>query len=259
MVLKKLKKVNLMLKLKKCNWCEPNIAFLGHMVRRDGLKPDPTKIEKVKNIKEPTNLKGVRSFLGLCSYYRRFVKGFSKIAKPLNDLKKKDRVFEWKIEQQEFFDKLKEMLVSHPILEYPDWNKEFILITDASGEGLGVVLSQINDNGKEVVIAYASRSLRGVEVNYPITEMECLAIVWGIEHFHKYLIANKFTVITDHSALKTLKTVKCPKKGRRARWIMELQQYDFEIKHRPGKQNNNADALSRLKYKKDEESDEKLF
>jgi hypothetical protein len=98
--------------------------------------------------------------------------------------------------------------------------------------------------------------LKPAEKNYPITEQECLAIVWAVEHFHKYLVGKKFTIITDHSALKTLKTSKIPKKGRRARWIMELQQYDFEIKHRPGKNNGNADALSRLKYKKEENFEE---
>ena len=98
---------------------------------------------------------------------------------------------------------------------------------------------------KEVVIAYASRSLIGAEVNYPITDLECLAVIWAIKHFHKYLIRNKFTIITDHSALKTLSTTRILK-GRRARWIMELQQYTFEIKHRSGKINTNADALSRL-------------
>ena len=141
---------------------------------------------------------------------------------------------------------MKGKLVEYPILEYLDFEKEFILITDASGEGLGVVLSQLNDKGKEVVIAYASRSLREAEKNYPITELEGLAVIWGIEHFHKYLIGKKFKIITDHSALKYIKSSKPPRKGRRSRWMMELQQYDFEVKHRSGKSNSNADALSRL-------------
>ena len=192
----------------------------------------------------------MRSFLGLCSYYRRFIKGFSKIAKPLNELLKKNKRFEWKERQQKAFEKLKEKLIEHPILTYPDYKKGFILITDASGEGLGAVLAQLNEEGKETVVAYASRSLKEAEKNYPITEQECLAIVWGVEYFHKYLRDRKFIIVTDHSALKTLKTAKIPKSGRRARWMMNLQQYDFEIKHRSGKSNSNADALSRLKYKK---------
>ena len=255
-ILKKLREVNLMLKLSKCKWGERNIEFLGHVVGNDGLKPDPRKIDKIKNLPIPTTQKGVRSVLGLCGYYRKFVKGFSKIAKPLNELLKKGKQFEWTESQQKAFEELKEKLIQYPILSYPDYEKEFILITDASGRGLGAVLSQLNGDGKEIVIAYASRSLVQAEKNYPITDQECLAIMWAIEHFHKYLIGKKFMIITDHSALKTLKTAKIPTKGRRARWIMELQQYDFEIKHRSGKENSNADGLSRLINTEELESDE---
>src|SRR6266511_941893 len=220
-ILKKLKEVNLMLKLSKCKWGERNIEFLGHVVGNDGLKPDPRKIDKIKNLPIPTTQKGVRSVLGLCGYYRKFVKGFSKIAKPLNELLKKGKQFEWTESQQKAFEELKEKLIQYPILSYPDYEKEFILITDASGRGLGAVLSQLNDEGKEIVIAYASRSLVQAEKNYPITDQECLAIMWAIEHFHKYLIGKKFMIITDHSALKTLKTAKIPTKGRRTKWIIE--------------------------------------
>src|SRR5262249_18617120 len=141
---------------------------------------------------------------------------------------------------------LKKRLTNHPILQYSDYDKEFILKTDASGVGLEAVLSQLNDKGKEVVIEYASRGLREAEVNYPITDLECLAIKWAVtERFHKYLIGRKFTIVTDHSALKTMRTTKIIK-GRRVKWIMELQRYDFEIRHRSGKSNKDADALSRL-------------
>src|SRR5581483_7965791 len=145
------------------------------------------------------------------------------------------------------FDFLKERMCKAPILIHPNFDKPFILYTDASGTRLGAVLSQIGDDKKEHVIAYASRSLTKAEANYSITDQECLAVVWGIEYFKHYLISKPFTVITDHSALKWLQTAKMPE-GRRARWIMKLQQYDFEIKHRPGKSNANADALSRLTY-----------
>src|ERR1043165_5449033 len=252
-VLQKLKEANLMLKLKKCKWCEQNIEFLGHIVGRDGLKPDPAKIEKIKNIREPRDITGIRSFLGLCSYYRKFIKGFSKIAKPLNELlKKENRDFKWTEKQQKAFDMLKEKLMNHPVLEYPNYEKEFILITDASGNGLGAVLTQLDENKRERVIAYASKSLLPAEKNYTITELECLAIVWGIKHFHKYLVGKKFTIWIDHSALKYLKTAKIPE-GKRMRWLLRLQQYNFEIKHRAGRENKNADALSRLEYKEKED------
>ena len=151
-----LRKACLKIKLKKGYFCFPSIAFLGHIVGRNGIAPDPAKIEKVKNFPEPTNLKELRGALGLFSYYRKFVKDFSKIAKPLLDLLKKDAPFSWKEKQQTAFDYLKKKLIEAPILQYPDFNKPFVLFTDASGDGIGAVLSQLNDDGKECVITYAS-------------------------------------------------------------------------------------------------------
>jgi hypothetical protein len=253
-VFEKLREANLKMKLKKCEFAMRNIKFLGHVVGKDGLKPDPDNIKKVKELKPPENLKDVRAILGLCSYYRRFIKGFSKIAKPINELLQKDTPLEWTEERNTAFEILKKKLIEAPILQFPNFEKEFILCTDASGKGVGAVLAQLNDEGKEIVIAYASKTMNKAEQNYPITEQECLAIIWGVQHFHKFLIGRKFTIVTDHSALKTLKTAKVPK-GRRARWMMELQQYNFEVKHRSGKSNTNADGLSRLIYK-EEEKDE---
>jgi hypothetical protein len=246
-VLKKLKEIDAIIKLKKCEFGKRNIEFLGHIVGKDGLQPEVKKVEKIKNMKRPESVTEVRSFLELCSYYRKFMKDFSKIAKPLFNLVKKDNKFEWGKEQQEAFDILRTKLTEKPILEYPDFEKEFMLITDASGTGLGVILAQKNKDNKEVVIVYASRSLVGAEKNYPITELECLAVFWGIQYFYKFLVGRKFIVITDHAALKSLTNGKVPK-GRKVRWMMELQQYDFKIVHRSGKENKNADALSRLRF-----------
>ena len=163
-------------------------------------------------------------------------------------LLKKDQPFNWEEKQQYSFDRLKERLVKAPILQYPDFDIPFTLYTDASMKGLGAVLSQKKE-GKEYIIAYASQSTNKAEENYPITDLECLAIVWSIKHFHHYL-SRLFTIVTDYAALKWLKTSKMPK-GRRARWIMELQQHNFSIEHRAGKHNANADALSRI-YDEDE-------
>ncbi|CAB5212107.1 unnamed protein product [Rhizophagus irregularis] len=246
-VLNKLRKSNMIAKLKKCQFGLRNINFLGHIVGKDGLRPDEKKVEKIKGIKRPETVTEVRSFLGLCSYYRRFIKDFSKIAKPLHNLTKKDEKFEWKKEQQEAFDILRTKLTENPILVYPDFDKEFILITDGSKMGLGAVLAQMNEENKEAVIAYASRSTVGAEKNYPPTELECLAVFWGIKHFQKYLVGRKFIVITDHAALKGLTDGK-EQTGRRARWVMKLQQFDFKVVHRSGKKIKNADALSRLRF-----------
>ena len=225
-------------------------TFLSHVVGRDGIRPDPEKIEKVKNYPVPTNLTQLRATLGLFSYYRKFIKDFSRIARPMNNLLKKDIPFIWTQKQQTAFERLKEMLIKSPVLVYSDFEQPFILYTDTSGTGLGAVLSQLQDDGKEHVIAYASRSLNQAEQNYSVTDQECLAIVWAIEHFHHYLELQPFEVVTDHSALKWLKTSKIPK-GRRARWMMKLQLYNFTIRHRPGKINTNADALSRM-YEQEE-------
>ena len=159
-------------------------------------------------------------------------------------LLKKETPFEWTDKQQRAFDFLKERLMEAPILQYPDFGKQFILYTDASGTGLGAVLSQKDEEKRERVIAYASRSLNKAKRNYRITDKECLAVIWAIKHFEQYLGLLPFQVITDHSALKYLQTAKIPS-GRRTRWIMYLQQFEFEITHRPGKENKNADALSR--------------
>ncbi|CAB4419687.1 unnamed protein product [Rhizophagus irregularis] len=246
-VLNKLGENNMIAKLKKCQFGLRNINFLGHIVGKDGLRPDEKKVEKIKSIKKPETVTEVRSFLGLCSYYRRFIKDFAKIAKPLHNLTKKDTEFKWKEEQQVAFDVLRTKLIEKPILVYPDFDKEFILITDGSKIGLGAVLAQMNENNKEIVIAYASRSTVGAEKNYPPTELECLAVFWGIKHFQKYLVGRKFIVITDHAALKGLTDGK-EQTGRRARWVMKLQQFDFKIVHRSGKKIKNADALSRLQF-----------
>ena len=160
-------------------------------------------------------------------------------------LLKKETPFVWEEKQQRAFEYLKERLIQAPILKYPDFERSFIIYTDASGTGLGAVLSQIHEDEKEHVIAYASRSMNKAETNYAITDQECLAIVWAVRHFQHYLGLKLFTIVTDHSALKWLQTSKIPK-GRRARWVMELQQYDFKIQHRAGKANSNADALSRM-------------
>jgi RNase H-like domain found in reverse transcriptase/Reverse transcriptase (RNA-dependent DNA polymerase) len=229
-VFESLRQANLKIKLKKCFFCFPNLHFLGHVVGRDGIKPDPDKIEKVKTYPEPTNLTELRSALGLFSYYRKFIRDFSKIARPMLNLLKKDAPYEWGTKQQTAFDRLKEMLTKAPILSYPDFERPFTIYTDSSGFGLGAVLSQLQSDGKEHVISYASRSMNRAEKNYPITDQECLAVIWAVKHFQHYLGLKPFTLVTDHSALKWLQTSKLPK-GRRARWVMELQQYEFEIKH----------------------------
>jgi hypothetical protein len=243
-VFQRLRAAGLKLGPDKCHFLQPKLEFLGHIVSEEGIMADPAKIEKVKNFPRPTTRTKVRSFLGLASYYRKFIKDFSTIAQPLNQLLRKDSELEWTEKCQQSFDALKNRLITEPILSYPDFQQTFYLTTDGSAQGLGAVLSQRNDKGHERVIAYASKSLVGAQKQYGATELECLAVIWAIEHFYSYVGFKHFVLITDHSALKWLYS--SVPKGRLARWILRLQPYDFEVQHKPGKENTNADALSRL-------------
>jgi hypothetical protein len=230
----------------KCDFFRKQILFLGHMVSGEGIKPNPMLVEKIKNCTPPTTKRKVRSFLGLASYYRRFIRDFSKIAKPLYTLTKQDVTFCWTEECQRAFEYLRTCLTTKPVVIYPDFNKPFILHTDASNYAIGAVLAQTDENNKEHVIAYASRILNQAEVNYTVTEKECLAIIWATKHFHNFLQGHDFSIVTDHEAIPWLKRHKQPK-GRLARWIIHLSEYDpYTIIKRKGSDHTNADALSRL-------------
>lgn len=240
----RLREHKLLLNVEKCSLLHTSVTYLGHIVSRDGVSPDPSKIAAVKNYPEPKNVKELKSFLGLAGYYRRFIKDFAKIAKPLNALFKEGVEYCWSAAQEEAFSTLKNMLTSQPILQYPDFSKEFLLTTDASTEALGAVLSQ-GELGKDKPIAYASRTLNNAERNYSTTQQELLAIVWAVKQFRPYLWGRHFKVITDHRPLKWLISLKDPD-SRLTRWTIKLSEYDFEVIHRPGKNNQNADALSRV-------------
>ena len=242
-VLLLLDKANLKLNPKKCSLFSREVKYLGHVVSENGISTDPEKIECVRSWPVPRNKKQVRSFLGFCSYYRKFVKGFSLIAKPLFVLTENLTKFFWNEECQQAFEKLKQNLISSPILSFPTVDGEFILDTDASNHGLGAVLSQIQD-GKEKVLAYYSRVFNKAERNYCVTRRELLAIVDSFKTFHHYLYGRKFLVRTDHVSLRWLMSFK-DLEGQLARWLERLQEYDFEIQHRAGKLHSNADALSR--------------
>ena len=238
----------LKLKLRKCQFVRESVEYLGHIISADGIAPDPKKIEKVKNYKIPTNADEVRSFLGLAGYYRRFIKNFGSIARPLTRKTTKEVIkqpFNWTEEDHKAFETLRTHLVTPPILAFPDFNAEFLLFTDACDYGIGAILSQIQ-NGKEVVIAYASRQLRGPELKYPTVEKEALAVVFAIKQFKHYLTDKPFTVISDHRPLQWLHSQK-DHTGRLGRWAIQLENLNYKIKYRPGRVHQNADCLSRLK------------
>jgi len=212
-------------------------------VSRQGIATDPAKTSKVSGWPTPTTVKEVQQFLGLASYYRRFVCNFATLAKPLYKLTERGRTFQWTKECAEAFAVLKNRLTTAPILCYPNYKEKFILDTDASQEGIGAVLSQ-RQGDKEVVIAYASRSLSKSERKYCVTRKELLSAVTFIHHFRPYLLGHQFLLRTDHGSLTWLQSFKEPE-GQLARWVEQLQEYNFEIVHRPGRRHANADAMSR--------------
>ena len=240
----RLRSYRLCMKFSKCHFFRKRLAYLGHIISKDGVAPDPAKLDTVDKMLPPSDINGLRRFLGLTSYYRRFVKDYAHVAEPLTRLLRKNNLHGWNDDCQLAFEELKRRLVTAPILSYPDFTQPFILHTDASNFGLGTILSQKKTDGEHVV-AYASRTLSQPERNYSATERECLAIIWAITHFRSYLFGRKFTAVTDHSALKWLMESKT-QSGRLARWALRLQEFDMEIIHRPGRTHANADALSRI-------------
>ena len=213
------------------------------------------KILAVNNWPRPTSVSDIRSFLGLASYYRRFIENFSDVAYPLTRLTQKNKKFEWTDECDVAFNTLKHLLTTAPVLSYPSSNDPFILDTDASAYGVGAVLSQIQ-NGKEVVIAYGSKTLSRSQMGYCTTYRELLAVVTFVKQFRHYLYGRPFLLRTDHSSLVWLKNFKEPE-GLLARWISLLETYDFNIQNRRVHLHGNADALSRKPRKRCKREDRK--
>jgi len=258
-VFSKMKDAGMKLSPKKCYLFQDKVKYVGHVVSSQGIETDPEKTKKISTWPTPTNVDEVRTYLGFTSYYRRFVKDFAAIAKPLNALiggsrnKRKragsrsvdSRKWEWGERQQAAFDKLKQALTSPPILAYPDYSKPFVLHTDASSNGLGAVLYQ-NFDGIDRVIAYASRGLSQAEQRYQVHKQEFLALKWAVtSKFHDYLYGTSFVVFTDNNPMTyVLEKAKLDATGHR--WVAALGVYDFTIKYRTGKSNADADGLSRM-------------
>ncbi len=224
------------------------MKYLGHIVSENGVATDPDKVKIVKEYPPPTKVSEVRSFLGFVGYYRKYIKDFCRIAEPLTNLTRKDVHFVWDEKRKVAFETLKQKLQEPPIFAYPRFDgTEFILQTDASGKGLGFISAQ-NQDGKERVVSYGGRALHKGEKNYTTTELEALAVVEGVKKYAPYLQHGvKFTVVTDHCALKWLFSKK-QTIGHLARWAIKLQAYTFDVVHVRGRNNGNADALSRLNF-----------
>ena len=251
-VFNKLASAGLKLKPSKCEFFKSKITYLGHIVSAAGIETDPKKIEAVMNWTTPTIVTDVWSFLGFTNHYYRFIKGYAKVANPLNALvsgdnaNKKKVAVDWTDECQTAFEKLKNLCTDTPILAYANYKKPFQLQIDASDLSLGAVLYQKDDEGQQRVIVHASRSLSHTEQNYPTHKLEFLVLKWAItDRFHEYLYGGQFDIYTDNNPLMYILTsAKLDATGQR--WVVSLANYNFRIFYKTGKTNVEADVLSRI-------------
>jgi len=243
-VLDRLSRAGLECNMKKCKFAYDEMLFVGHIVSKGTVRPDPNKVRAVTDFPVPTNLSELRSFLGLTNYYHDFIAGFAVIAKDLYHLTRKAVEYVWDAKAQAAFDRLKAALLSSKCLYSPNFALPFILQTDASGDGIAAVLTQVVD-GAEHPVGFISRQLSVHEKNYSAIEWECLAVVWAVGVFEVYLVDAPFTVVTDHAPLRWLPTKRMGN-SRLQRWALTLSEFSFTVLHRAGKKNGNVDALSRM-------------
>lgn len=247
MVMGKLEAAGLTINFDKCKFCRSELKYLGYIVDGNGLRTDPDKVEKIVNFPKPKSFTEMKRFIGLASWYRRFVKDFASISAPLHELLKgvkKGGKLVWSDEANASFLELKDSLVTAPVLATPDFAKKFTIHCDASKYGVGVVLTQ-GEGYDEHPIAFDGRKFRGAELNYSTPEQECLAVVFGVQKFRPFIEGFEFDIITDHHSLIWLLHQPNPA-NRLARWVLQLQQFDFQIRHRKGALNVVPDALSRI-------------
>ena len=245
-VFTRLRAAGLTAKPKKIHLGMRQTTVLGYIVGNGVKTPEPDKTEAIAKFSQPRSKSDVRSFLGLTGYYRSFVPDYATISAPLSDTTKKSMpsTVNWSSECDRAFIRLKEILCSDPVLQAPNFDKVFILQTDASEEGLGAVLSQADRKGQERPVAYISRKLLPREKMYSTIEKEALAIKWAMEKLKVYLLGREFVVQTDHAPLQFME--RHANNARVARWGLALQPFRFSVRHRPGRCNQNADSLSRL-------------
>lgn len=247
-VLRRFGDANLKLKPRKCSFFRKEILYLGFLVDKQGIRPDPARTRLVSELKEPHDVTGVQMFLGKVNYYRKFIPKLAEIAHPLYELTKcKGKgQFVWEAEHQTAFEQLKSILVSGQVMGHPNLEHTFILDVDASDFALGAELSQKDDHGNIRPIYYASKHLEKSERNYSATARETLAAVFGCEYFRQYLQGRKFLLRTDHNPLVWLRGMREPKRPYSG-WIVRLEQFDYQMQYRPGKEHINADFNSRIR------------
>ena len=246
-VFDKIKESGLKINPEKCHFMTEKTKFLGYIISKDGIQTDESKIEAINNFQSPSCIKHLRSFLGLTNYYRKFIKNYAQYSKPLESIcgKNNGKNLKWTDECEVAFRKLKEQMTKAPVLAYPDFEKQFILDTDASFDTIGAVLSQKDEYGSERVIAYGSHKLNKHELGYCITRKELLAIYYFAQHFKHFLYGKNFLLRTDHKAITFMMSTKNPITPQFQTWINFLSGLDMEMIYRKGSLHSNADALSR--------------
>jgi len=243
-VLERLRQANMQVRLSKCSFAQPEITYLGHVVSGQGIRTDPAKISAVRDFPTPKTIKNVQEFIGLASYYRRFVPNFAQVAAPLLELRKNES-FTWTQEREIAFNTLKQRLIEAPTLAQARMDRPFIVKTDASNVGIGAVLSQLDDDGHERVIAYGSRRLSDSEQRRATIENECLAIIYAVQRWRQYLLNAHFKIYSDHRPLQWLMKHK-DGNAKLLRWAMKLSEFGtVDIVYKKGELNTDADALSR--------------
>ncbi len=236
--------IGIKLNLSKCHTGQRKVKFLGLIVSEEGFRPDPGNVEAIVNMKPPTNVKETRRFLGMAGIYRKHIDKFSHMAAPLTDLTRKNQSLKWTVDCQQAFEKIKNKLVSSPILVKANLSKQFILETDASQHHVAAVLLQYDDEGLPRTVGYFSKKLKPVEVRYSTTDRKALAIVLACRQFNRYLRGTKFIIRTDHQPITTVFRQRT-KSPRMNRWMLEMMDYRFKVEYKIGRNNVVADQVSR--------------
>ena len=249
-VFERLHKYGIRMCKQKCYFMQDSVEYLGHRVDAEGIRATPEKISAIVNAPQPENVQQLRSFLGLLNYYRKFLPHLATILQPLNELLQKGKKWNWTIGCTQAVNTARDLLKTSNLLTHYDSTLPIRLATDASQYGLGAIISHVLPNGMEKPIAFASRTLSVSERNYSQIDKEALAIIYGIQKFHKYLYGRKFVLITDHKPLTSIlgpkKSVSAVAAARLQRWALLLAAYNYDIEFRSTKEHGNVDALSRL-------------
>ena len=249
-VLARLQEAGIRLKLEKCAFMLPVVEYLGHSISAEGLHPTVEKVKAIRNAPAPSTVSQLKSFLGILTYYCKFLPNMSTVLAPLYKLLQKNVPWMWGADQQNAFNSAKSALTSDSLLVHYDPEKQLILACDASPYGVGAVLSHRLPDGSDQPISFASRSLALAERKYSQLDKEALAIVFGVKRFHQYLFGRPFTILSDHKPLQHLfaetKGIPALASARIQRWALTLSAYNYTIEYKPGATHSNADGLSRL-------------